>query len=170
MKLLQAAMASAREMNILEKALNSRPVRDDKRKSRGQGCMKEFAMPTTSQFWFLTKKTALVIGVLAVAHVVAAPRMCPGCEGQSGKSQAATNPALGGPDTKSIGDPGLKSKRAKKKAKTTTSANPPDGGLAAKGFNPQPDPPGILGSGPLGTGSPAVSSPGTAGRAGARTR
>jgi hypothetical protein len=52
-------------------------------------------MPTTSQLWFITKKAALVIGVLAIAHAVAAPRNCGACVVKAGKSQASSNPNPG---------------------------------------------------------------------------
>jgi hypothetical protein len=52
-------------------------------------------MPTTSQLWFITKKAALVIGVLAIAHAVGAPRTCGGCGVKAGKSQASSNPNPG---------------------------------------------------------------------------
>src|SRR4051812_19382744 len=97
-------------------------------------------MPATSQLWFVTKKAAVVIGVLALAHAVAAPRNCGGCGVKSSKSQAAANPAekgaLGGPDTKT--------KKPTLKNTSATGVNPPDGGMRAKGFDPQPDPPGKL--------------------------
>ena len=73
-------------------------------------------MPSTSQLWFVTKRAALVIGALALAHAVAAPRACGGCGVKAGKSQAAANPAensaLGGPDTKT-------GKATRKKTSTT---------------------------------------------------
>ena len=48
-------------------------------------------MPTTSQLWFITRKAVLVIGVLAIAHAVAAPRECGSCAVKAGKSQASSN-------------------------------------------------------------------------------
>jgi hypothetical protein len=96
-------------------------------------------MPTKSQLWFVTKKAAVVIGVLALTHAVAAPRNCGGCGVKAAKSQMAVNPAengaLGGPDTKI--------KKTILNNNSTTGMGPPDGGMSAKGFNPQPDPPGI---------------------------
>jgi hypothetical protein len=102
---------------------------------------KEPAMPTTSQLWFVTKKAALVIGALVLAHAVAAPRDCSGCGVKSSRSQAAAanpagNGALGGPDTK-IKNNTLKNTNA-------TGMGSSDDGMRAKGFNPQPDPPSTL--------------------------
>jgi hypothetical protein len=57
-------------------------------------------MLTTSQLWFMTKKAAMVVGVLAIAHAVAAPRNCGGCAVKSSKSQVVAQPGdagFGGP-------------------------------------------------------------------------
>ena len=82
-------------------------------------------MPTTSQLWFITKKAAIVIGVLAIAHAVAAPRSCGGCAVKSSPSQAAANPALGGPDTKTF--------KATKKTTKTGETNAAGGGAWSPG-------------------------------------
>ena len=57
-------------------------------------------MLTTSRLWFMAKKAAMVIGVLAIAHAVAAPRDCGACAVKSGKSQVTAQPGdagFGGP-------------------------------------------------------------------------